>query len=120
MVSRLFAHSSKAIHRTFRETGGALWLREGQAEPNQIDCTFIEKPRVVDVDGFVSTSADPQATFLLSDIAVIDADRAAAQDNVFLNDGRDTLKINGKTYAIESCTHDGYGWVTATLRRTTA
>ncbi|WP_027489232.1 hypothetical protein [Allorhizobium undicola] len=120
MVSRLFVHASKAIHRTFRETGGALWLREGQTEPNQIDCTFVEKPRVVDVDGFITTSADPQATFLLSDIAAIDPVRAAQEDTVFLNDRRDKLTINGVIYAIESCTHDGYGWVTTTLRRTTA
>lgn len=119
MVSRLFAHASKAIHRTFRETGGAFWLREGQTQPVQIDCTFVEKPRVVDVDGFVTTSSDPQATFLLSDIAAIDPVRAALKD-VFKNDGRDTLTINGQTYDIESCTADGYGWITTTLLRTTA
>ncbi|MBY5684827.1 hypothetical protein HFO32_22145 [Rhizobium leguminosarum] len=115
MVSRLFAHSSKAIFRTFRETGGALWLREGQIEPDPIDCNFVEKPRVVDIDGFVTTSADPQATFLLSDIAKIDPARAADPESAFKNERRDWLTINGRRHAIESCTGDGYGWINVKL-----
>jgi len=120
MVSRLFSHSSKAIFRAFRETGGALWLREGHMEPDAIDCNFVEKPRVVDVNGFVVMSTNPKATFLVSDIAAIDAARAANTDDVFLNGGRDTLTINGRDFAIESCSHDGYGWVIVELRKTSS
>ncbi len=116
----VFRELSDAQMTFWKREHPALWLREGQVEPDRIRVMFNEKPRVVDVDGFVSTSSNPQATFQLSDISKIDPTRAVLTDNVFLNDGRDTLTINGEVHDIESCTHDGYGWVTVALRRTAA
>jgi len=117
MVSKLFAHSSKALFRVFREEGGAFWLREGQSEADYLDCHFIEDPNTVDAQGFTVESVVPTVTFQVDDIARIDPARAARGDEALKTKGRDKITVGGIRYAIESCRKDGHGWLKATLYR---
>jgi hypothetical protein len=112
MVSKLFAHSSKALFRVFREDGGALWLREGQSQPDYLDCHFIENWIDVDADGIQMSNATAKATFQVTDVLVVDPTRTG---QLFRNDGRDKITIGGKTFTIESCSQDSHGWINVGL-----
>ncbi|CAN7260268.1 hypothetical protein LJR098_001075 [Rhizobium sp. LjRoot98] len=112
MVSKLFAHSSKALFRVFREEGGALWLREGQTQPNYLDCQFISNWEDISADGIRMSDATAKATFQVSDVLAIDPTRTG---QLFRNDGRDKITVNGKTFIIESCSPDSHGWINVSL-----
>ncbi|CDN46832.1 hypothetical protein [Neorhizobium galegae] len=112
MVSKLFAHSSKALFRVFREDGGALWLREGQTEADYLDCQFVENWEDISVDGIKMSDATAKATFQVADVLAIDPARAG---QLFRNEGRDKLTIGGRAYIIESCKKDSHGWIDVML-----
>lgn len=118
MVSKVFAKSSKLIFKAFREEGGCLWLRDGYTEADYLECHFTEAPKTIVLDGFETESTTPRATFKLSDVRAIATDRASIPDKeLFKNDGRDTLTINGNIYNVESCRNDGYGWLNVYLQK---
>ncbi len=112
MVSKLFANASKGLFRVFREDGGCLWLREGQSQPNNLDCHFVENWQDVDADGIKISDATAKATFQVSDILAIDPSRTG---QLLRNEGRDKLTFGTRTYTVESCTADGHGWINVLL-----
>jgi hypothetical protein len=116
MASPIFHHASRAIFLAFKEREPALWLRDGQEVADPIPCQFHSAWVERSADGIAISDPAPMATFQLSDILAIDATRDGKPREFFLNDGRDKITINGMTYAAESCSADGYGWVKVNLR----
>ncbi|MBY5873724.1 hypothetical protein HFN53_17035 [Rhizobium leguminosarum] len=114
MTARVF-RSARVMHRTFAEDTPATWIRSGDggliaADPIRV--TFALEGVNIDVDGIKMPTGMPQASVLLSDAIAIEPSRAGwKQKDIFRNDGRDKIVINGVSYDIESCKPLGYAFL---------
>jgi len=113
MTARVFRSALRVMHRTFSEQQSAAWIRSGEGGALAVDpvrVTFTARGVEVDVDGIKVSTGKPQASVLLSDALAIEPLRAVGkEEEIFRNDGRDKLVIDGRTYGIESCKGNGYG-----------
>lgn len=115
MTARLFRTAARVMHRTFSEDQPAIWIRAGEngaiaADP--IKVTFALEGIDVDVDGIKMLTGKPQASVLVSDAIAIETARAGWKlKDIFRNDGRDKLLIDGVSYDIESCKPLGYAFL---------
>jgi len=119
MVASAFLRMNKALQRVFAHPGGAVWHRAGgPSEGHQLTVWFTTVSEEVDADGFRMTTGLPSATIFVADILAIDPTRAGNDNEIFKNNGTDTLTIDGETYRVESCKSDGYGKSMIVLRKT--
>ncbi|NKL63298.1 hypothetical protein [Rhizobium leguminosarum] len=115
MTARVFRSAARVMHRTFFEDQPATWIRAGEngtiaADPIRV--TFALEGIDVDAEGVKMSTGKPQASVLLADAIAIEPARAAwKQKDIFRNDGRDKLVINGVPYDVESCKTLGYAFL---------
>ncbi|OCW56289.1 head-tail joining protein [Hoeflea olei] len=119
MTARVFAPLPRILTRTFRETAPAVWLRhrdDGSTASDELVVRFHQATEEVDADGFVQQSGKPTAVCAKADALRLEPSRASGKaEAIFRNDGRDELIIDGRSYDVESCSHDGYGLLTLKL-----
>lgn len=115
MTARVFGPALRVMHRAFAEQQSATWIRAGDngtiaADP--IKVTFVLEGVDTDTDDIKFSTGKPQASVLLSDAIAIEPARAGSKPkDIFRNDGRDKLLINGVSYDIESCKAFGYAFL---------
>lgn len=115
MTAHVFGPALRIMHRTFTEQQFATWIRagdDGTIAADLIKVTFALEGIDVDVDGIRMATGKPQASVLLADAIAIEPARAGWKPkDIFRNDGRDKLVINGVSYDIESCKPLGYAFL---------
>ncbi|TBY57981.1 hypothetical protein E0H39_29640 [Rhizobium leguminosarum bv. viciae] len=115
MTARVFRSAARVMHRTFSEDQPATWIRSadnGTFAADPIRVTFALEGIDVDADGVRMATGKPQASVLLSDAIAIEPARAGwKHKDVFRNDGRDKLIVNGVSYDVESCKTLGYAFL---------
>ncbi|MEF3134618.1 hypothetical protein OS035_24485 [Rhizobium sp. 268] len=115
MTARVFGPALRIMHRAFSEQQFATWVRAGDngtIATDPIKVTFVLEGVDTDIDGIKMATGKPQASVLFSDAIAIEPARAGwKQKDVFRNDGRDKLVINGQSYDIESCKPLGYAFL---------
>lgn len=120
MTARVFASLPRILTRTFRETAPATWVRhrdDGSEASDDLVVIFNASSDVADADGITMQFGVPIARCATADALKLEPTRAAGKpENIFRNDGRDELVIDGRAYDVESCRSDGYGMLTIVLK----
>jgi len=119
MIARVLASIAPIVNRTFKSPGSATWIRhreDGGTASDPLVVRFYQATEEIDADGFVQQSGKPTAVCAKADALRLEPSRASGKaEAIFRNDGRDELVIDGRSYDVESCSHDGYGLLTLKL-----
>lgn len=120
MTARIFAELPRILTRTFAETAPATWIRhrdDGSSASDPLTVIFNASSDVADADGVSMQFGVPIARCTTADALRLEPTRAAGKpENIFRNDGRDELVIDGRSHDVESCRSDGYGMLTIVLK----
>ncbi len=120
IMARVFQPIPRILTRTFSVPVKALWRRfdnEGGYLEDEIQVLFNSSAEVMDADGLSMISGVPIATCTIADALKIEPSRAGNENEIFHNDGRDEIEIDGITYDVESCKASGYGMIEIKLKR---
>jgi hypothetical protein len=120
MTARVFAPLPRIFMRTFSEPSAATWIRhreDGSAASDPLQVIFNASSEVADADGISMLYGVAVARCATADALKLEPSRAAGKpENIFRNEGRDQLVIDGRTLDVESCRADGYGMLTIVLK----
>jgi len=119
MTARIFAPLPRIFMRTFASPSPATWIRhreDGTSASDPLHVIFNASSEIADADGITMQTGVPIARCAMADALRLEPSRASKPENIFKNDGRDELVIDGQSYDVESCRSDGYGMLTIVLK----
>ncbi|CAN7330486.1 hypothetical protein [Neorhizobium tomejilense] len=120
MPANPFLSMNRHLQRAFAHGEPLIWHRPGgPVGGDALTGWYSAISEEVNADGFMVMSSKPKATVFIDDVLARDPSRAVRDvDELFRNNGSDTLTIGGKTYRVESCKHDGFNKVDLILLET--
>lgn len=119
MTARIFAAIPRILTRTFRETAPATWIRhrdDGTTASDDLVVTFNASSTIAETELAAMRTGVPVASCAMADALKLEPTRAGNPNEIFRIDGSDELVIGGRMYDVESCSSDGYGMLTITLK----
>lgn len=117
MTAAAFRHFARIASRLQREPD-AYWHRQGEAEADAIELSYVGASTDLDAEGFRVYDPEPVARVRVAEVVRIAPDRlAGGMENVFRNKKRDKVVVRGVAHDVESCSHDGHEYLELRLRR---
>jgi hypothetical protein len=118
MTARVFAPLPRILTRTFRETAPATWIRhrdDGTTASDPLVVIFNASATIAETEDVAMRTGVPVAACAMADALKLEPTRASNKNEIF-RIGSDELVIDSRTYSVESCSSDGYGMLTITLK----